>query len=84
MVANVTALAGKDELHRARAILSHVGEQREGVAGGDLELPCPSFEDVGVVRQESLQERTHHGVAMLPLRKRHGQGDRKGVVSSLP
>jgi len=60
------------ELHGAGAVFAHVGQQGEWVAGGDLELSCPPIQGIGAVGQETLQERTHDRIVVLPLREGHG------------
>jgi len=73
-----------NELHRAGAVLTHVREQGEGIAGRDVELSRPSSQDVGVFREKPLQEGAHDGVAMLAPAEGHGQRDGKRIFALLP
>jgi hypothetical protein len=60
-----------DELHCTRTVFSHVREERERVASGNLEPYGPSLEDVVVIRQEPFHERAHDWVAVFLPGKGH-------------
>src|SRR6266536_4507442 len=45
-----------DELDGTGAVLTDVGQQRERVAGGDLEIAAPALQHPVVVRKQSLAE----------------------------
>ncbi len=70
-------------MHGSRAVLSHVGQEPERIAGRYVEALPPAAEDLVVVRQQAPQERVHGGMAMRGGRQRHGQGKRIGLRISL-
>lgn len=66
------------ELGRARALLPHVGQEREGIPGRDVEPPRPVVQDGVVVRKEAFHERPDDVVPVLSTGEGHREG--KGVV----
>jgi hypothetical protein len=76
--------ARRQEPHRARAFLPHVGEEYERIPGGDLKTPRPILQNAVVVREETLHERTDDGVAVLTTGQWHREGKRIGIPAILP